>query len=205
MTALHLIPQTQANPLDQTIELASNGDTRAQQQLVEHLMPRITNSLTYLVSNHTDRDDILQIVLIEVLKSLQNYKGEGFYAWVDRITVRTAMRQIKKNRWWQFRYKQDPTEQPEDWSDCNHNQRILLRQHLATALQKLSMDRRTAIVLKHVHGYSIAEIAKMTDTLENTVRGRLRTGKKQLRAIISRDPELRQWCEGFASMMEEAP
>lgn len=205
MTALHLPPTTQTNPLNHTIELASDGDTRAQHQLIEHIMPRITNSLTYLVSNLTDRDDILQIVLIEVLKSLHTYKGEGFYAWVDRITVRTAMRQIKKNRWWQFRFKQDEANQLADWSPCNHNQRILLRQHLATALQKLSMERRTAILLKHVHGYSIAEIAEMTDTLENTVRGRLRTGKKQLRAIVARDPELRQWCEGFAAMMEDSP
>lgn len=199
--ALHINkddPNTQHDALHDLIERAVNADQHAQRLLVQQLMPRVSNSLIYLVSNPSDRDDILQMVFIQILKSLHAYSGQGFYAWIDCITVRTAMRQIKKAKWWHIRFKNEP---PHSTPAHTHTEdQVILRKRLTLLLQKLSPEHRTAIVLKHIHGYSIAEIANITDTLENTIRGRLRAGKKNLRGHIKRDATLRAWCENNGIM-----
>jgi len=70
-----------------------------------------------------------------------------------------------------------------------------LRVRLASLLQKISPERRTAVTLHHVQGYDLAEISDMTGAPVNTVRDRLRVGRKQLRKHIMRDPMLREWVD----------
>ena len=59
-----------------------------------------------------------------------------------------------------------------------------LEQHLA----KLPDKRRSALVLRVLYGYSVAEVAEMTDAPLNTVRDRIRVGLRELRSSIVADP-----------------
>ncbi len=70
-----------------------------------------------------------------------------------------------------------------------------VRMRLASLLERLPPERRTSVVLRWVHGYSIQEIADMTGVRLNTARGRLRKGKKELRELVLSDPVLRNWRE----------
>ena len=62
------------------------------------------------------------------------------------------------------------------------------------------------MVLKLVQGYSIKEIARMTEARENTVRDRLRKGRKAMREMIERDEMLSQWARarGILDAMDES-
>jgi RNA polymerase sigma factor (sigma-70 family) len=71
-----------------------------------------------------------------------------------------------------------------------------LRRRLALHLKKLNAERRMAVVLRWLHGYSLKEIAEFTDASVNTVRDRLQVGKKQLQKAIARDPAFRDWTPG---------
>ena len=64
----------------------------------------------------------------------------------------------------------------------------LARDRVATALARLPEERRTTLVLRLIFGHSIAEIAELTGVPSNTVRGRIRTGLKELRG----SPEARR-------------
>ena len=55
---------------------------------------------------------------------------------------------------------------------------------------------RVALTLRLALGYSVAEIADITDTPFNTVRERLRTGRKKLHRQMSKDPLLVDWLGG---------
>ena len=68
-----------------------------------------------------------------------------------------------------------------------------LQKRITQLLQRLSHDCRTALVLHHVQGYKISEIAALTGARVNTVRGRLRTGRKRLGQYIAEDPALKEW------------
>lgn len=57
-------------------------------------------------------------------------------------------------------------------------------ERLIDALMLLSEDERTAIVLKHLHGWPIAEIAEHLGRSITGVAGLLNRGLKKLRAVL---------------------
>ena len=55
---------------------------------------------------------------------------------------------------------------------------------LYDAIDDLPEDLRVAVTLFYIEGFSIAEIAKMLGSRENTVKTRLYRGRNQLRKIL---------------------
>ncbi len=58
-------------------------------------------------------------------------------------------------------------------------------EQLAEALLKLLDDERSAVVLKHFHSWSVAEIAQHLGRTQEAVAGLLRRGLKKLRDHLS--------------------
>jgi RNA polymerase sigma factor (sigma-70 family) len=54
-------------------------------------------------------------------------------------------------------------------------------------LGELPETRRVALVLRHVMGYSIDEIAELTEVSVNTVKDRLHQGREQVRKTLRRE------------------
>ncbi|MFF5229118.1 RNA polymerase sigma factor [Dactylosporangium sp. NPDC000521] len=65
---------------------------------------------------------------------------------------------------------------------------------LVTALRRLPEPQRRALVLHHLGGFSVAEIARMEGASENTVKARLSRGRQALAPMLTAaDPqEVRQ-------------
>ena len=57
-------------------------------------------------------------------------------------------------------------------------------EQLADALVKLLDDERTAVLLKHFHNWSVAEIAQHLGKSQTGVGGLLRRGLKKLREYL---------------------
>jgi RNA polymerase sigma-70 factor (ECF subfamily) len=171
---------------------AATGDHKARCQIAERLFARICTSVRYLAGGDRDADDMVQISLMELMKSLGNYRGEGsLEAWADRITVRTTRRGLRRRR-----RKEEVVrilEQPECVDTTPEPVQGKLREHLALALKKLPGRKRRVVVLRWLYQYSLEEIAAITESPVNTVRDRLRTGRKQLRKTILKDPVLRDF------------
>lgn len=147
-----------------------------------------------MVSPRHEADDIAQVALLEILRSIGSFRGESsLNHWADRITLRVVSQHIRKRsrREGLFtRFFSSPTPQN------NLENEVALRGargRIVHHLDGLTPDRREAFVLHHVLGYSIAEISELTDAPINTVRGRLREGRKQLRKRALSDPTLREW------------
>ncbi len=185
---------------------AGQGDLRAREQLAERLFDRVRATVSYLAGGDPDKDDLVQLSLVEILRSAGSYRAEGpLEGWADRITVRTSLRALKRRR------RRDGVLHAVDDAEAamarlqtessptgasgmeQEAQRRELHQRLALVLGRLDPQRRAAVLLRWVHGYSVEEIAAMTDARVNTVRGRLRRGKRQLRKLILADPALRGW------------
>ncbi|MBI5548161.1 MAG: sigma-70 family RNA polymerase sigma factor [Deltaproteobacteria bacterium] len=177
---------------------AAAGDADARRKLAERLLDRVRTTVTYLAPNHPDRDDLMQRSLIEILRSSGSFRGESsLETWADRIAARTAMRLIKQ------RARQaevvtlvaDP--EPEEFlSGEDEAAKASLRRRLSSLLSRLSPERRGAVVLHYVQGYTVEEIAEITETPANTVRDRLRVGKSLLRKYILNDRVLGESEEG---------
>ncbi len=181
----------------QLARAATVGDERATRTIVERLMPRVRTTVHYLTPRDRDADDLVQLSLIEILRSLASFRGQcSLEVWSHRIVVRTAMRHIKERRAKDI--LASPVEDaaavdlttPED-----HVQRHQLRCHLKALLERLPLEQRAAIVFRYVHSCTPNEIAEITEVPLNTVRERLRVGRKKLRRYLVREPALRSWME----------
>ncbi len=172
---------------------AGAGDGQARRLVAQRLYNRVRTTVRYLAGSHPDADDFVQLALLEVLRSLPTYRAETkLESWADRIVVRTTLRLVKRQR----RHAEVISLFAEGEVPGAHAEGAplhFLRSRVQELLRRLTPERQAATVLQLVHGYSVGEIAELTETPVNTVRDRLRVGKSQLRKLILKDPALRAY------------
>jgi RNA polymerase sigma-70 factor, ECF subfamily len=171
---------------DPRVALAAAGDRAVAQQLLLELLPRVRNLVRYLVWSDADVDDIAQLALVEVARSFGNYRGEGaLSSWADRITMRVTLHHIRRKRNEERRRSAlspdlrvvSGNDQPDDFT---------LRREAARLLDELPDDQRQAVILHHVLGLSMPELAAELGIPFETARSRLRLGIQKLRARVFR-------------------
>lgn len=150
--------------------------------------------LAYLIAgNHSDSEDILQETFVKCFLHCQEIKNpEGFEKWLTQILVRTAWRFLKKNKKVVsldgIGEEEDSAGYQEklleDLSSPGPLEQILGREsesQVYQSVQRLNLKIRTVIILYYYQEYSVSDIARMTGSLEGTVKSRLYTGRKLLK------------------------
>ena len=154
--------------------------------VARQLLPRVRNLIRYLVHGDQDVDDIAQEALLAILRGLSSYRGEGsLESWADRIVARVTfawLRQRRPRRTWSLDVEDDAADDDATWPDEH-----LRRRRLVHLLDQLPHEQRYALVLHHVLGLSVAEIAIETASKAETVRTRLRLGRHRLRQLAEPD------------------
>ncbi|MBI5821100.1 MAG: sigma-70 family RNA polymerase sigma factor [Verrucomicrobia bacterium] len=181
------------------VERARANDPAAFDELVERYKQRIYGTIYHMTSNHEDANDLAQETFIRAYKNLHRFKGDSsFYTWIYRIAVNTTInflnghRRRSKNHLSlddvDARIQENPDfiertrgEGPDGEVAANE-----LMEHLNVALQKLSPDHRLVVTLYDIQGLSHAEIAKITNSSEGTVRSRLYYARLQLQQLLKR-------------------
>lgn len=177
-----LVPAMPA-PCDPRVAAVLRGERRAAESLLAELLPRARNLIRYLVRGDGEVDDLTQEALIAVLRGLPTFRGEGsLRAWADRVVVRSAlatMKRVRRERALKVALKEDDgaarSERPDDYA---------ARRQLVRALDQLPDEQRLALVLHHVLGMSVPEVAEDLGAPFETIRSRLRLGKASLAALM---------------------
>jgi RNA polymerase sigma-70 factor (ECF subfamily) len=172
------------------MELVATSDERAQRLLVERLMARVRTATRALLRNQADAEDAAQLCMLEVLRSADRFRGEhegSLEAWCDRITVRTALRYARKRR--QAEAAIDGRSDPDlvAAGSVGSQLREEIVGEVSVYLERLSQVRREALVLRHVLGYTVEEIAELTGVSQNTVKDRLVHARREFRKLIRRE------------------
>lgn len=158
----------------------------AERAVVERLSPRVRRLSRMLAGTLVDADDAAQMTLLEILRSASGFRvAMSLERWADRITVRTTRRLVRRElerkgllaRWvvpgslpWGRREEASPE-----------------RLGLDAFLDRLSPERREAIVMRHTLEYSVEEIAELTGAPIGTVKDRLVSARRELKRAIERD------------------
>lgn len=103
--------------------------------------------------------------------------------WLDRIVVREAIRQDRRRRSPLARLLGGPREIPPTVVDERAPHASAMTE-LRLAYDALPADQRVAIALHLHYGYSVVEVASMTEAPIETVRSRLRIGRERLRRAL---------------------
>jgi RNA polymerase sigma-70 factor, ECF subfamily len=173
-------------PPDVSIAAVLQGDRQATEALLRSILPRVRNVARALLGADLEVDDVAQSVLLQVLRGLEGFRGEGsLSAWVDRITIRVALGSSKRAR---FRRERESAA-----AACEVDSTLgaaadeyLYKREIAELLDALPAEQRQAVVLHHVLGLSVPELAAEQRVSLETARSRLRLGIGRLRAMTAR-------------------
>jgi RNA polymerase sigma-70 factor (ECF subfamily) len=170
-------------PIDARVRAAAAGDRAAARELLTALLPRARNLVRYLVRGDADVDDLAQDGLVAVLRGLSTFRGEApFEAWADRVVARATFAGLRRDRRErservqaepELRERDVPTT-PDEYAE---------RRRLVALLDALPLEQRHALVLHHVVGMSVPEVAEEANCPAETIRSRLRLGRTRLREL----------------------
>ncbi|MBK7579438.1 MAG: RNA polymerase sigma factor [Myxococcales bacterium] len=171
------------------MSLVAAADPAATRTMAHRLVQRVHRVSKSILRAPADADDAAQQSLIEIISSAKNYRGDSsLERWSDRIVVRTSIRFAKGRQKHGARNEDEseldtlPAEGGLDDSLADAAPRPV-----KAYLAELPEAQRSALVLRHVMGYSINEIADLTEASPNTVKDRLLRGTKEMRRLIRRD------------------
>ncbi|HEY4156686.1 MAG TPA: sigma-70 family RNA polymerase sigma factor [Polyangiaceae bacterium] len=160
--------------------------------VIQSQLPWIRARLRSLFPPHLDLDELEQQVLLNVMRSLPSYRGEGpLRAWIDSITLRVGMKHARRVRE-RERREQVVFEGFRDARQRLPSEEYFVRRQLLSLLSGLPPDQKQALVLRHVVGLEVSEVAKNQGIPTETARSRLRVGMRKLRLRARlREPALR--------------
>lgn len=141
-----------------------NGDIDSFSILVSRYEKQLFNFLLRLTSSKEDSEEIMQDVFIRVYNYLYRYDSKGkFCSWIYSIAVNSFKDFYKKK-------KRRNTEYYDCIPDClvgsfasieDKYETKELYYEVVKLINSLKSDQRTALILKHIQGFSYAEIAKI--------------------------------------------
>ncbi len=183
---------------DTTIENAQRGDEKALNRLVSLWYKRIYNYVHKYHADHDIASDLAQKTFIQMFKHISKLKeADRFKPWLYRIATNLCFeesRQMKRNKLVSIheggdeddvKVKMQVLEAKGNFFNPERNfQQGELAEALVAALNELSEDQRSVVIMKEYEGMKFTEIAEAMDASENTVKTWMYRGLKNLRVIL---------------------
>lgn len=169
------------------------GRTTAFGELVRQYQDRLFNAVVRVVDSAEDAADVVQDAFLNAYQSLNSFKGDSeFFTWLYRIAFNAAisLRRKKKAVLSFDGGDERATSEPVDPSEFTRPGVALERSEedaqLLAALNRLSAEHRTVLVLKELEGQKYEDIAEVLDVPIGTVRSRLHRARMELRDLLNR-------------------
>jgi RNA polymerase sigma-70 factor (ECF subfamily) len=185
------------------IERSKKGDIEAFEKLVEAYQKKVFNIALGMLNNYDDASDIAQEVFIRVFKSIKSFKGESaFSTWLYRITTNACLDELRKSKnktknivsidedihfedGEAARQIVDDSPSPDMIVEANE-----LKNIVNDAIEELSEEHKTVIILREIQGFSYEEIADIIKSPQGTVKSRISRARNILKDILKNKMEL---------------
>lgn len=167
--------------LDSAIARAKDGDGRALAYLYLRFADNVYGYARSIVSDDHEAEDVTQQVFTRLITAIRRYEPRGvpFSAWLMRVTHNMAVDHVRRQRSFPC---EDPSIGLEPREDADRSLSDALRDSLA----ELPDGQREVMVLRHVAGWSPAEIARELQRTENSVHALHHRGRRALQAALVR-------------------
>ena len=204
-TEFRLRDGDQACPDHPTLPLADRkGETYCFNCIIAAFQTQAYNVACRILNDRYMAEDAVQEGLTSAYRSFGQFRGDNLKGWLMRIIVNACRDMLRASRA-RPSVPLDPTpsdpddedrvlsagdipsgeESPEDYAV-----RRALRSVIERALSALSPERREAIVLVDVEGFSYEEAAAALNCSVGTIKSRISRGRRELRDILREAGEL---------------
>lgn len=158
------------------------GDSAAFADLIAVMERPLLFYAASLTGNQDAALDVLQDVWMKVIRGIRGLKDPGsLKPWLYAITHGVAVDRIRRD------YRRDKAEQAQ-LDDALDVEEPSFDQEDATAMRdalgRLGVKHREVLVLHFLQDLSVAEIAKVVDCSEGTVKSRIHYAKRQMKQIL---------------------
>ena len=180
---------------DELVRLAQKGSMVAYEELVHRHRDKIYARAFSMLRKEDEALDISQEAWVKAWQRLAQFKhNSSFTTWITRICINSCLDLIRK---WK-RQKLDSLdkmeeelggvelliEEPEDFNPTEKIERAELRERIDLALDKLSHEHRTVLVLHEFEQMEYREIAKSMHCSIGTVMSRLFYARRKLGKLL---------------------
>lgn len=131
-------------------------------------------------------DDLEQDIFIKIWKSLSTFNSQSkIQTWIYRISANTIIDYIRKSKF----ITESDVENLKSEESTSDNKKLELRNQVNYLLSELDELHRVVIILFYLEEKSIAEISKILEIKEGTVKSRLNIAKKKAKQILITESE----------------
>ena len=147
-------------------------------------IPRLRRYARALLRNRDAADDLVQDCLERALTRLDNWRtGESPRRWLFTIMHHLFVDQMRKTKR-RAEVVMLTLEDSEALSSPSEQHENVASREIMDALQAISPDRRAALLMVGVEGFSYAEAATMLGVPAGTLMSRIARGREELRSLL---------------------
>ncbi len=174
---------------------AKKGDMGAFEELVARHRDKIYARAFSMMRNEDEAVDLSQEAWVKSWQRLEQFQGESsFGTWVTRIVINLCLDQLRRRK----RHRTESIEEMDEETGgverqmpvvtVNPTERLErgeLRKKIESAMEKLSHEHRTVLVLHEFEELEYKEIAKAMDCSIGTVMSRLFYARRKMAALLA--------------------
>ena len=146
------------------------------------------------MKNEQDAMDVLQDAYIKAFARLDSLQdANAFPGWMSTIVANTAINALQKKKAVLFSDLQNENDEGDVFEYNLEDENMSTQPEMACTMQEtqdmvrelidsLSDEQRICVLMFHLEGYSIKDIATVLNCSENTVKSRLNYGRKNIKA-----------------------
>lgn len=174
-----------------------SGDDAAATAFYHRVRHRMDATIGRMLgSRDSDFEDIAQLTLIELVRSIHNFRGEcSLDSWVSRVTAHVVCKHIRRRRLERGLFEHVAVEP----TDAGRPGPALVARNLLERirghLNGMDQGKAMAFVLHDVCGFDLREAAQILEVSVAATQKRLVRGRRELRECIGADPELAEMLE----------
>jgi RNA polymerase sigma-70 factor (ECF subfamily) len=184
---------------DELVARCKAGDREAFAQLFREQRGAVAQLVHRMTGGSSELEDLVQEVFVQVHKSLGSFRSQSrLSTWIYRIAVNVVLmyRRARRSR----PVSVFPPEEPTSADSSPPPDEQLARRRRVDAfyrvLDRVGEKKRTVYVLHELEGLSPAEIATIVAAPVLTVRTRLFYARREVLALLAREPTLAGLIEG---------
>ena len=162
------------------------GNERAFNELVLRHRRSVHATIAGMVGNSDDAEDLTQDVFVRAYQSIGGFRGDSaFYTWLYRIAVNLSLNALRQRKARTF-FGLEQVQQTVSYAERPDEEleRAELSTHARSAIARLPEKQRAVFILRYFQRLPHAEIAKIMDRDEGTIKANYFQAVRKLRKAL---------------------